>query len=206
MRVTWVVILCTAAMAQNRPPKRCVFDGFSADGKLAEVVRPSVGYSGCDTAATCAPMKLAAGDVVTPYHTDGDWTCAYLEQRGGSGPGWVKARDLRDIHADPTPPLSAWAGTWANRAGRMRIRVSNSAGKLRLSGENEWHGIAGVVHTGEFAGDAAPDGDHLHFEEAGADSCVIDLTLIGSYLVADDNQRCGGMNVRFWGVWKRVAK
>lgn len=195
------MFICAAAMAQERPRKACSFDGFSADGKLAEVTRPTVGYYGCESGKDCLPAKLAAGDVVAPYHADGDWTCAYIQQRDGAGPGWVKTSDVRDIPADTAPPLGAWAGTWANGLGRIRIAASN--GKLHLTGEAEWHGPGGVVHTGDFEGDAAPQGNHLHFVEAGADTCTVDLTSIGRYLVANDNDRCGGMNVRFWGIWKR---
>ena len=30
------------------------------------------------------------------------------------------------------------------------------------------------------------------------------LALIGKYLLANDNNMCGGANVRFWGVWRRA--
>jgi hypothetical protein len=198
--------LSAAALAQDRPTKACGFDGFSAEGKLAEVATATVGYYGCESARNCAPTRLAAGEVVTPYHTDGDWICAYLQQRDGAGPGWVRARDIREIAADFAPPLDGWTGTWANGNGRVQITLSQGAGKLHLAGEAEWHGAHGVVHTGDFEGDAAPAGNHLHFVEDDAGSCTVDLTLIGRYLLANDNGRCGGLNVRFWGIWKRAAK
>lgn len=200
------VAFCLVAAAQERPQKACSFEGFSADEKLAEVIRATTGYYGCESAKDCLPAKLAAGDVVRPYHVEGDWTCAYVQQRDGAGPGWVKSADLRPIPADPVPPLDAWFGTWANGRGRIRIGPSTALGKLHLSGDAEWHGQGDVVHTGDFEGDASPQGNHLHFGEAGPESCVIDLTLIGRYMVANDNNRCGGMNVRFWGIWKRSAR
>ncbi len=46
-----------------------------------------------------------------------------------------------------------------------------------------------------------PAGNHLHVED---DACHIDLALIGRYILANDNNGCGGANVRFWGVWKRA--
>jgi hypothetical protein len=204
MRIyVWLPVLVGVASAQDRPQKICNFDGFSGDRKLAEVTKATVGYSGCASPKDCLPTKLAAGDAVTSYHQDGDWTCGYLQQRDGAGPGWVKSRDIREVAANPAPPPDAWFGTWANGRGRIRIVGSTLSGKLHLTGEAEWRGAGDVVHTGNFEGDAAPAGNHLHFVEAGADSCTVDLTLIGRYLVADDNERCGGMNVRFWGVWKR---
>ena len=32
------------------------------------------------------------------------------------------------------------------------------------------------------------------------------VALIGKYILANDNNMCGGMNVRFWGIWKRARK
>lgn len=206
MRVQTVLAMLISAVgaaAQERPQKACGFDGFSAGGKLAQVTRATVGYYGCATAKDCMPSKLAAGDVVAPYHTDGGWTCAYLQQNKGAGPGWVKTSDIRDVPVDPAPPLGAWVGTWANGRARIRIAASKTEGNLHLTGEADWHGGSGVVHTGDFEGDASPQGNHLHFVEAGADSCTVDLTSIGRYIVANDNGSCGGMNVRFWGIWKR---
>jgi hypothetical protein len=185
MRVALLSVFICVAAAQDRPTTPCAFDGFSAPAKLAEVKRP-------------------AGGVMVVYHTGGDWTCGYLQQRDGAGPAWLKSGDLREVPADPAPTLDAWTGTWINGSGRIRIAAHD--GKLHLAGKAEWHGAAGVVHTGDFEGDAAPAGNRLHFAGSGADSCTVDLTLIGKYLVVDDNDRCGGMNVRFWGVWKRGGK
>jgi hypothetical protein len=157
------IVICFTAAGQDRPQKGCSFEGFSADAKLAEVTRATVGYFGCGSAKDCLPAKLAAGDTVAPYHADGDWTCAYLQEHDGAGPGWVKSRDIREVPTDPAPPLDAWLGTWSNGRGRIRIEASKPAGKLHLAGD--------------------------------AESCTVELTLIGKYLVANDINRCGGMNV-----------
>jgi hypothetical protein len=85
---------------------------------------------------------------------------------------------------------------------RIRIQNSNIPGKLSLEGEAYWHGFGDNVHSGEFSGEATPTGNKLHFTD-GDDSCTIDLALSGKYILANDNNTCGGLNVRFWGVWKR---
>ena len=202
-RVLLSIFLCLGALAQERPQKACSFDGFSADPKLAEVTKATVGYFGCLMAKDCRPAKLAAGEALMPYNSDGDWTCAYLQQRDGAGPGWVRPQDIRAVPADPAPPLDAWSGTWVNRGDHIRIVASKASGKLHLEGDAKWHGIADVVHYGKFAGAATPVGNHLHFVD---DPCIVDLTLIGKFLVANDNNQCGGMNVRFLGLWTRSAK
>ena len=137
------------------------------------------------------------------YQADGDWTCGYLLQAKGAGPGWFRSSDIRQINFDAAPPIDAWVGAWANGDDRIHIQTSKAPAKLELTGTAVWHGrTKDAVHTGDFSGAAAPVGSHLHFVESGADSCTIDLTLFGKYLVANDNNLCGGENVRFWGIWK----
>lgn len=191
--------------SQDRPGKQCAFDGFSSDPKLAQVTAKSTtAYVGCSTARDCRPVKLSARDAVVVYSVEAGWTCGYLSQRSGAGPGWVRTEDTASVLADAHPPLDSWAGIWANGDGR--IQIQGGKGRLVLHGNAVWHGRGDVVHTGSFEGEAVPAENHVHFVEDGPDSCTIDLTLIGGHLVANDNDHCGGMNVRFWGVWKRAAK
>jgi hypothetical protein len=173
-----LIVNCITVVAQERPQKSCTFDGFSADPKLAEV---------------------STGDLMVPYYAEGAWTCGYIQHRDGAGPQWVKSSDIREVKADPAPPLSAWAGKWVNGDGRIVIEISKS-GRLHLQGTAEWHGSQSN-HTGNFEDETAPSGNHLHVD---VDPCTVDLTLIGNHLVANDNNQCGGMNVRFWGIWKRA--
>ena len=195
-----LTLLVWAAAAQDRPAGVCNFDGFSADPRLAEVTRATVGYFACGSPKGCLTAKASAGDPVTIYRVDGAWTCGYLEQRGGATPAWLKSADIREIHGDPAPALAAWAGNWEN--GEGSIRITANGGKLHLAGDNVWKG-ATTTHTGDFEGDAVPNGNHLRFGEGGAGSCTVDLTLFGKAMVANDNEACGGLNVRFRGVWKR---
>ena len=201
-----VVIAVSWSAAEDRPKTLCGFDGFSANPILAEIAtaKSTVGYFGCSPGQNCLATKLAPGDPVVVYQAEGGWTCGYLSQAKGAGPGWVRSNDIRPVNFNAAPPLDALLGTWANGDDRIRIQTSKPPGKLELKGEAVWHGrTKDAIHTGDFAGEAAPVGNHLHFVESDAD-CTIDLTLIGKYLVANDNNRCGGENVRFWGVWKRV--
>jgi hypothetical protein len=169
------------AFGQQPPKTPCIFDGFDTSSKMAEMIK--------------------TGDSVVVTRMEGDWTCGYLTSRKGAGPGWVRSSDIRLVNFDPTPPLAAWAGTWVQGENRIRIQSSKIPGKLGLEGEASWHGFGDNVHSGEFSGDAIPARNQLHIED---DSCKIDLALMGKYILANDNNSCGGMNVRFWGVWKRA--
>ena len=175
----WITTL-SVAVGQQHPTSLCEFDGFDTNSKLAETIK--------------------AGDPVVVNRLEGDWTCGYFVTRKGASQGWVRSRDMRVLDVDPRPAPAAWVGTWVQGDNRIRIQNSKVPGKLALTGEAYWHGFGDNVHSGEFAGEAGPVGNHLHLED---DSCKIDLALIGKYLLANDNNMCGGMNVRFWSVWKR---
>jgi len=85
-----------AVVAQERLQKAGSFDGFSADGKLAEATRLTAGYYGCESAKNYMPVKLAAGDVVAPYRTGGDWTCAHPPRRRVEPVNGARVRQLAD--------------------------------------------------------------------------------------------------------------
>ena len=189
--------LVVVALGQQPPKSACDFDGFDTNAKLAEVKTAATGYY------QSLSMKLKPGDTVVVNRVEGDWTCGYLTSRRGGASGWVRSSDIRPVLFDPNPPLTAWLGTWREGENQIRIQASKTTGKLQLDGEAYWHGIGDNVHTGEFSSEAAPSGNKLHVED---DPCKIDLALIGKYILANDNNMCGGMNVRFWGVWKRAQK
>ena len=187
MRIRFLIFAAITSLsaglaAGQQPPKTpCDFDGFDTNSKLAETIK--------------------TGDPVVVNRVEGDWTCGYITSRKGSAQGWVRSREIRLVTFDPSPPLTAWAGTWVQGENRIRIRASKASGKLDLDGEAYWHGFGDNVHSGEFSAETNPAGNHLHVED---DACHIDLALIGRYILANDNNGCGGANVRFWGVWKRA--
>ena len=174
-------LLCTRprpGRAQSKPldqppTAHCVAEGFS----------PSL------------PLALHAGVPVVVYHTDGAWTCAEFQD----GPRWVRSAELRAIAVDTTPRLTAWVGRWTLPAGTATIR-RGAGDRLRIEGHAWWLGAKGVSHSGRIRALALPSGNRVHFVQG---FCVLDLALVGKYIVADDNRACGGANVRFWGIWKR---
>ncbi len=156
----------------------------------------------------CSSFLIHRGDSIQIAGASGGWTCGYVTSDDGAGPEWVRTGDLALVQAVANPPLSAWLGTWKGGEDVVHIKpIPGRAGWLDLDGSAVWNGLAGNQHLGEIHGRAAPAGDKLHYTEgAGESACVVDLTLIGNYLLASDNQRCGGLNARFGGVWRRVQK
>ena len=166
------------AGAQSRtvdqpPAARCEFEGFAPN----------------------FPLALRGEVPAIVYHADGAWSCAGFQD----GPRWVRSAELRAIAANTTPRLAAWVGRWTLPAGTATIRLG-SGDTLRIEGHAWWLGARGVSHSGSIRALAVPSGNRVHFVEG---TCVLDLALVGKYIVAGDNEHCGGMNVRFWGIWKR---
>jgi hypothetical protein len=186
------------AAAGPTPKERCRFEGFDTKFALVVTARATDGYVLCPPGGGCRPSPLKADEPIVVYYAERGWTCAGLP----GGPGWVRSSDTQPIAGDPRPPFDAWVGTWENSTGRMTIRRSTTAGALAVDGSARWEGGNGVVHTGEFSSEATPNGDRLHIDDG---TCVVDLALHGAFILAQDNGMgmCGGMNVRFWGIWRR---
>jgi len=193
---------------QNPPNAECAADTSSADPQVAEVAgSPSATvWVACGAVTRCGRWTVPSGTPVVVDRVRGAWTCVYAQARDGAGPGWIRSSDLRSMHYDLHPPATSWVGLWIGSKDRVAIRLANKSSALHLSGHAEWHGNGGVVHDGDVEGEATPRANHLHLVEEGADSCTLDLTLAGPYLVATDNDRCGGMNVRFEGIWRRARR
>jgi hypothetical protein len=150
-------------------------------------------------------VPVQAGSPVLIYRVRDEWTCSYYEDGRGAGPVWFRSTDLRPIRYDLNPPSAAWVGVWTNGSNRVRI-APEKAGGLRVTGKATWHGLKGVEHYGDLDGSASPSGNRLHLAPDGPDGCVVDMTLLGKFILANDNDGCGGMNVRFQGFWRRSVQ
>jgi hypothetical protein len=150
---------------------------------------------------------VVPGDLVITGHSYGDYICAFFPNRAGGSAGWIQARDLTRLPDQPAPRLEAWVGEW--RDGDDRIRLSVKGTELAAEGEAFWPAeypdpklVPGGPHDGEMGGTARPSGASVVFED-GETGCRVKLHLIAPFLVATDNGQCGGVNVRFDGVYRR---
>jgi hypothetical protein len=147
---------------------------------------------------------VVAGDVLIVSRSFGDFACAwYQPARGHETVGWIASSQLAVSEPDANPPPVRWLGEWGFYDNSLTVGRGRGA-TLSVSGEAFWHGAdPSNVHTGEVTGSAAPAGNTLKIED---DPCKLTLRLVGDYLVAGDNGECGGMNVRFDGVYRRKKK
>jgi hypothetical protein len=203
------------ALAQDapsgNPPNFCRNGGFASDAaefRTARVVgaKGSRAYFHGDEDEDCPSAKcrkkayLIPGDKVIVSRSLGDWLCAwYQPSKGGETVGWIPAHRLSVAETLKSLP-SAWLGKWEFYYQTLDIGRDARTGLLRVEGVALWKGFGDNIHTGAVSGAARPEGNVLVVEE---DICRVNLRLVGAYLVVTDNSDCGGMNVRFDGVYRK---
>lgn len=93
------------------------------------------------------------------------------------------------------------------------MRITNKRGMMHVGGEAYWPGPdldpdLPPRHSGEIDGKLTLLGNRARYGDDNRarydDYCKIDFTLVGDILIASDNSWCGGTNVRFSGVYRRV--
>ena len=142
--------------------------------------------------------------VYIDYVKDGEWTA-----------GWILRTTIVEV---PTPPVSfaSWIGNWRWRnldhdSADFEIKRDKRQGFLAVEGFAIWASRIpgeydkGNLHTGELDDSARPNGRHIVFGKRAHDygECQAEMELIGPYLIADDNDQCGGLNVTFSGVYRK---
>ena len=165
-------------------------------------------YDGCpQKGASCRRGYVIRGQTVLTGKSLGSYVCAYYPGNKSETGGWIPASQLRSISIDTAPPLRAWVGKWTDGFDHIQIKLKGN--RLQATGDAVWQG-AYSTHTGEMGGVAVPNGNHVVFrhedpndDDPNSDVCTVKATLVGKYLVASDNNVCGGLNVRFDAVYHR---
>jgi len=168
----------------------------------------------CSNPSRC--KKVGAGHVmpgarVVTGRTEGNYVCIFFFSDWGSA-GWVEKSRLRALAVNSKPARSSWLGRWS-AGGNPSVRITNKRGMMHVGGEAYWPGPdpdpdLPPRHSGEIDGKLTLLGNRARYGDDNRarydDYCRIDFTLVGDILIASDNSRCGGTNVRFSGVYRRV--
>ncbi len=154
-----------------------------------------------------ARAYVVPGDTVIVSRVRNGYACAYYPSRGGGTAGWLPTRqiNLRPIDARANP--ESWVGTWSSE-GNPRLVFATRLGRLTVGGKAWWPGPPGThdwpsIHEGEIDGPVEIAGQTGHYGED-ENLCEVKFTLLGDYLLAGDNRNCGGANVSFSAVYRRV--
>lgn len=135
--------------------------------------------------------------------------CAWFAPLKGSPTvGWIKLESLKFLDVSAQPRLSDWLGEWRYADNSIKFTNNKLAGYLNVTGDALWHGLGDNVHIGELDDRAAPVNNLLKIGETDTDeyACKVTMRLIGEFLIAADNMKCGGVNVTFSGVYRKPRR
>lgn len=176
---------------------------------------------GCPSdAASCRDKGyLVPGNPVIVGRTRGTFVCVdYIGSKGADRAGWLPAASVvRD--GAPSVGQPDWLGTWTQIESTITIKRAKEAGDLAIHGDATFGALdpdrvkRGAVNVGEIEAKVAPRGADLAFAmgtdrtlpvDKGEDGdCKVWMRRLGPYLLVDDNNNCGGMNVSFRGAYMR---
>lgn len=156
------------------------------------------------------PPFALPGDIVAVGQAVSGFVCAHRTDGRSVADGWLPTGRVRIIAPERVapPPLNTWRDTWRAVEGEGAITLRPDGEALRAKGEASWQGPNNVSpHVGYLDGKAKPIGNTATFSEGSSEAdCVAILVLLGRYLAVVDNHACGGMNVTFSGLYKRVYR
>lgn len=175
-----------------------------------------------DTAACRQKAYVVDGDLLILGKSLRDFVCAtYVGAKGFGQSGWLPKNAVATIAPQASIDREKWIGRWQAPEKTIAIQPGKAAGTLILSGEATYGTLdpervkRGAINVGEFEVTARVPGDAFAFTPSDgkampydpkADDCGVQLRLQGDYLIAMDNQKCGGMNVTFAGVYRKASK
>ncbi|WP_407529198.1 hypothetical protein [Methylobacterium oryzisoli] len=190
-------------------------------------VKDAIERKSCpDASLECrARAYLVSGDRVLIGARRGSYLCAtYLapgdRKRTDTGrSGWLPAAAVTVAPAAAVAP-EGWLGTWTRVEATIRVKPGARPGTLAVTGDATWGSLdpdrvrRGAVNLGSLEGTVTPSGDALSFAmgekgtlpvgQGDAADCKVWMRRLGPWLVVDDNNACGGMNVSFRGLYSRA--
>jgi hypothetical protein len=117
-------------------------------------------------------------------------------------------RDVESLADIPTAHRLTKPHATDDVAGRYRgvgieadldvVRVGGDV--YRVTGFATWHGAGGMVNTGDVDGEVTMTDGRATYRDG---DCEMSLTFGAGRLVAEDNLKCGGLNVTFSGEYAR---
>lgn len=146
---------------------------------------------------------LIPGDEVVTAHRFKNWICSQFITRKKKGKisktiAWLETKKLQFIEVESNSNHKNWVGEWKDDAYNRIIIKEGKDGAFQIIGNAIWPDSKGSAHTGDIESIGKPNGNRIVLKE---EDCILNLVQTNQYLFADDNFRCGGLNVSFDGVY-----
>jgi hypothetical protein len=165
---------------------------------------------------------LVSGDEVIIIGTKGDFICAsYASSKGRVTNGWLPRSAVTVVRNPSIIGVKDWSGEWHSDSEQfVKIEHADKTDLLSIKGDASWGSSdpervkRGAINVGSLEGEMKPEGTTLAFgmgengtlpyDQADDVDCKVQMQRLGPYLLVKDNYKCGGMNVSFTGVYRRV--
>lgn len=221
--LTLGLLLCIYGYGQGagNPDSWCREGIFTQETKNFGVgfVKPKIGNRSyfynddpekCPKSESCRSRSyLVKGDMVIVSKTFGVSTCSwYTGPRGSVKVGWIRSQDLEFPAMLTDGSERVWTGEWQYASNSISFTPNKIAGYLNVTGNAIWKGMGDNIHIGELDGKAQPENGLLEYSDgSGKYDCRATMRLtMESLLVVTDNGNCGGANVTFSGIYRKLNK
>lgn len=165
--------------------------------------------SKCPAASFCRSKSyLVKQDRVITSKILGEHVCAWFTgSRGEVKVGWLKKADLDFPEMLTDASEKVWTGEWQYGSNTISFSPNKLAGYLNVKGNAFWKGMGDNIHIGELDGRFEPQDGFLEYSDGtGQYDCRARMILsMETLLIVADNGYCGGANVSFSGIYRKVA-
>lgn len=214
------LIAASAAFSQlaGNPPNWCREGFFTREVKdfgvgFVKVARANFyddQKANCPTAAGCKTASYGVkDDTIITSKRFGAFTCGWFTSSKGSVKvGWLKTAEIDFPLMLHDASERVWAGEWRYASNSISFSASKLDGFLNVTGDAMWKGMGDNVHIGELDGRFPHKDGVLEYSDGDSEfDCKAAMRLaIGRYLIVADNGNCGGANVTFSGVYRKIPK
>ncbi|WP_221090548.1 hypothetical protein [Deinococcus aquaedulcis] len=152
-----------------------------------------------DARGAPVPLGLSSGELVLQGPAVAGRRCTYVPGEAGRS-GTLNAGDT-----EPLPlPAALETGTWERDANAgLTLKAKDASGALTLTGSAVFPTAGGSVNVGHLNGPLRRADSPRRWLYADGD-CALTLWPLGPWLLVQDNQKCGGLNVTFAGLYRHV--
>lgn len=162
----------------------------------------------CPTSAACRTKSyVVAGDTVITNKSLGEYSCGWFTSaKGGVKVGWLRTADLVFPEMVHDGSERVWTGEWTYATSTVSLSPNMLKGFLNVTGDSYWKGFGDNIHTGELDGKAPFENGVLEYSDGDSEyDCRATMRLkVEKYLIVADNGHCGGANVWFSGIYRKV--
>lgn len=164
----------------------------------------------CPAAAGCKTTSyVVKGDTIITNKKFGAFTCGWFTSaKGGVKVGWLRTADLDFPAMLHDASERVWIGEWSYASNTISFTSNKLSGFLNVAGTAIWKGLGDNVHVGELDGRFSHKDGVLEYSDGDSEyDCKATMQLaVERYLIVADNGNCGGANVTFSGIYRKVRK